>query len=449
MQLQDLVRSLRRNLLLAIPLLLLGSLAGMLQFRQTPVSYASGVEFYIATPTNTGSPSQASQFATDRLSTYVDLMSSDEVARRVIQKTGVNEAVDVVRAKISAKARANTVIIGATVVDSTQEDSLKLAKGLASGFAEAVDALDNAGTVKPVEVRVVSGPEPLGRASSGLLKYLAIGIAGALVLWVFQTLIRHALDPRVDTTADIEALTGSTIVGHVRRGPTLPVSHRGDRSGDHILEPFRQLRTVLEAQDAGADTDVVLVVSATDNEGAAQVALGLAAAEAELGRPTVVVEANLRTDRLSERDSGTSGPGLAQILAGDVEPDQATHQLSEGLWILPGGGTMSQPGEMLARQGMSEVVAHCRRSYGRVFLLGPALDPVADSGIISRYADYAVLVVGEGKPSPTAVESTVAQLAATGCPIKGIVVTSRRGWFSPSRTPRRPGSKSDSQLTKD
>ena len=102
-------------------------------------------------------------------------------------------------------------------------------------------------------------------------------------------------------------------------------------------------------------------------------AVNLAAGLARAGRKVLLID--LDTQGQAGRALGVSEPtGLAAVIDGQLQPDQAIVEARDSLWLMPGGRELA---------GIKRTIA--RRDYGGELTLAEALEPLDGS------YDYAIL----------------------------------------------------------
>ena len=196
MELHDYLTVLRKSWAFILIVILLGGAAGGGLYLATPKAYATTVDFYVSTPTKQNDNPQASgQFAESRVNSYILLLSSEQLAQRVVNASGVGLTPLEVASRITASAEINTVVIRATVTDSSAQRSLQIAQGVTQSFGPLVDDLDNVGRTTPVVlIHTVSGPTlKSGPVTPDLKLYLGAGLLAGLVLSVVVALLAAVL----------------------------------------------------------------------------------------------------------------------------------------------------------------------------------------------------------------------------------------------------------------
>lgn len=176
----------------------------------------------------------------------------------------------------------------------------------------------------------------------------------------------------------------------VSPGPMLVVHHE-PRSV--IAEAFRGLRTNILFSTAGAPPKVIVVASAGMNEGKTVIASNLAATLAESGARVILIDADMRHPSCHPHFGVSNDVGLSTFLTGRGF-DEVVHEVgATRLAFVAAGPHPPNPAELIGSTRMAEAVARLREEYDFVVIDSPALLPVTDGVILSRYADGVVLVV--------------------------------------------------------
>ncbi len=114
-----------------------------------PPEYSNSVTFFVTSPadaTSTGSDAAAA------VDSYAAALDGEALAARVIAELGLDLTVDELRGEIEVTTEPDSVLLTATVTDSSAERSLAIARAIA---AHPI-AVDQAGT----ELVVIEAPEP-------------------------------------------------------------------------------------------------------------------------------------------------------------------------------------------------------------------------------------------------------------------------------------------------
>jgi len=164
-----------------------------------------------------------------------------------------------------------------------------------------------------------------------------------------------------------------------------------------ISEAYRSLRTALLLSSA-RELKVVAVTSAAAGEGKTATATNLAIVLAQLGRPVLIVDADLRKPRLHQVFKISNQAGLVSHLTSNVDADDIVHASSiPNLWITPSGPIAPNPSELLSSDRMYDWLRTVRTRFEYVIVDTPPALAVTDATIVGVIADGVVLTLRSGK----------------------------------------------------
>ena len=130
---------------------LAGVASGVLTARMTP-RYASSVTFYVSAQANTTDPSMAYQGALlsqQAAQSYADLLTGPRLANSVIRYLGLPMTPPQLTAEISARSIPQTVLLTATVTDTSPQrlgGSLPPSASASCGWCQCLSARQASGT---------------------------------------------------------------------------------------------------------------------------------------------------------------------------------------------------------------------------------------------------------------------------------------------------------------
>ena len=403
MDLRTYLAAIRKSWLLIVVTTLLGAVAGTAAYLVTPATYATTIDFYVSTPAEKGSnPASAGQFGEARVNSYIVLLSSEEMAKRVVDTTGLDLTPQQVARKIEASTELNTVIVTATVTDGSPQRSLQLAQGLAEGFPELVDELDNQGRdTDIVVIHVVSGPTLQANPISPDPRiYIGLGIAAGLVLGLVIAILREVFDNSVRTVESAQRLIGAPVIGTIpydaetKRSPLIV----GDESNSLRSEAYRQLRTNLQFINAARSANTIMITSSVPLEGKSTTAVNLALTFVEFGERVLLIDADLRRPQLSLLLNMKSDVGLTNVLADQIELDDAIQPWQDArLSLLASGSVPPNPSELLGSARMGELIEKVQERFDKIVIDTPPVLPVTDAAVAAAYAEAVVVVVRHGQ----------------------------------------------------
>lgn len=172
-----------------------------------------------------------------------------------------------------------------------------------------------------------------------------------------------------------------------------------ENSRNSINEAFRVLRTNIEFMlGSSPHSQVLMLTSANPGSGKTFVSYNLAKSFAIKGKKVIVVDLDLRKASLSKyADKNTQG--VSDYLANRVNDiTSIIHQVPDtpNLSIITVGTIPPNPTELLFSDRLNALIQDLKVHYDYVFIDCPPVEVVADSTIISKYADYTLFVIRAG-----------------------------------------------------
>lgn len=217
-------------------------------------------------------------------------------------------------------------------------------------------------------------------------------------------------------------LTDPKVAGRRSLVISRPRNDPGVHLNSVLSEAFRDLRTSLLLAGASHPAHSILVTSAQSGEGKTTIAMNLAASLAQLGRRTLLIDADMRRPSIQKYfPQGKSQ--LSAYLAGRGKWRDAVSQTEvAGLDVLLGGRAPANPAELLSSDAMRAMLQEAEADYQFVVMDSPPLLNVADSRILASLADSTVLVVKCGDTPRQVVQYAESQARAAGANLVGVVL---------------------------
>lgn len=188
-------------------------------------------------------------------------------------------------------------------------------------------------------------------------------------------------------------------------------------------EAYRTLRTNVQFAFPGVKSPCVLVTSPGPGEGKSLTTANLAIVLGDVGRRTLVVDADLRRPTQHRIFDVERACGLSEVLAGAASwRDAVLRTASENVHVLPAGHLPPNPAELLSRGGLAGLLEDLRSSYDIILIDSPPVIPFTDAAVIGASASGAFLVVRAGLTTPEALSRARAMLEAVGAHAVGAVL---------------------------
>ena len=187
-------------------------------------------------------------------------------------------------------------------------------------------------------------------------------------------------------------------------------------------EAIKTLRTNI--QFCGNSIHVVMFTSAMPDEGKSDVSFALAESLSQIGKKTLMVDADIRKSVLVSRyQLEHEVNGLSQYLSGQKTLEEAIYQTNiENLDVMFAGPYSPNPAELLEEELCGEMFRELREKYDYIIVDTPPMANLIDGAIVARDCDGAVMVIESGAISYHLEQKVKNQLEKTGCRILGVVL---------------------------
>jgi protein-tyrosine kinase len=195
-----------------------------------------------------------------------------------------------------------------------------------------------------------------------------------------------------------------------------------DPSNPHS-ERLRALRTeLLLLNESGREACCIAVLSPCPHEGRSQLAAELAIAFSQLGRRTLLIDADLRRPSQHALFGAEVQWGLAQSLAFGGPPHLIGIEGLPFLTVLPAGPRALNPAELISGGRLESHIKHWRRDQAFIVIDTPAVSQYSDALTIAAMVGQ-VLIVSRAQTTPyKEVKGLLQRLGPTQARVLGAVV---------------------------
>ena len=205
-------------------------------------------------------------------------------------------------------------------------------------------------------------------------------------------------------------------------GPSRAARERANRVAEFI-QSVDHLRVAVCGESAAETGRVVMITSACGGEGKTTLAAQLAARCAAAGMSTLLIDADLRRGSLGRLLEVPEGPGLIEVLGGEVAAEDALVVVpAGGFHILTAGQMGVDPGRLLQGQYIAPLLARLRQTFDVILIDTPPVLPVPDALAIGRHVDGAVIAARHDASRFPLVEQAHRRLTNAGIKLVGLVV---------------------------
>jgi len=162
-----------------------------------------------------------------------------------------------------------------------------------------------------------------------------------------------------------------------------------------FAEEYRDLRTSLLQKGKKQKLQTIAIASVAPGEGKSVTALNLAWLLAQTeGVNALVIDGDMRRPSLSRYLGIDEGPGLSELVDGDVRLSDVLVRLEpSGLHLLPGGRPRSDVAEQISGPNFANILGQLQASFDFVIIDAPPLGVFVDAKVLINQADGALLVL--------------------------------------------------------
>lgn len=202
-----------------------------------------------------------------------------------------------------------------------------------------------------------------------------------------------------------------------------------DKSLDIALSPFgieaeaiRQIRAELSIRLSQQEKISLAIVSAVEGEGKSYLAASLALAFSQMGKRTLLIDANMRSPTQHLLFGLENKTGLSTILAGRTAVSAGS--LAKGfphLRVLNAGPQPPNPLEILLQPALTKLMQELANDFDVFIVDTPAVQVSSDAQTIAQQAGMCLLVARQHHSDLAALRNTEAQMKTSGTQIIGTV----------------------------
>jgi tyrosine-protein kinase Etk/Wzc len=190
-----------------------------------------------------------------------------------------------------------------------------------------------------------------------------------------------------------------------------------------VAETFRSLRTTILFTGLDKDVQVLALTSSAPQEGKSTTSSNLAIVMAQMGKKTLLVDADLRRPVLHSVFGLQREPGLTNLLFDRATFDEAVLKTDvPNLYLLPCGVIPPNPSELLGSHRMSQLVLRLREEFDFILLDTPPVVAVTDALLLGHVSDATIIIARAGISRIDALLRAMDSVERSGANLLGVVL---------------------------
>ena len=205
----------------------------------------------------------------------------------------------------------------------------------------------------------------------------------------------------------------------------------------NISEDIRTIRTNLMFTSSQEDAKVLLVTSSIPGEGKSFISSNLAAAFAQTGKSTLLIDSDLRLGIIHKIFDISNSKGLSNLLIekNTIEFAEYIKKCSiDNLYVIPRGTVPPNPSELLNSNNTKRVIEFLRDKFDHIIFDGVPINGLPDSLIMASLVDRVIVVSSANYTKIDELNDTKKALEKIDAKIAGVVFNranqTKRGKYS-------------------
>lgn len=303
---------------------------------------------------------------------------------------------------------------------------------LYDGLLQRLKEVGVAGGVGINNISVVDKAQvPLTAFKPNLSKNVSLGLAIGLIIGLMVAWLLEYFDDSIRFADDVERETGAAVLGVIPKLATaevtspmrLALSPHEDPTSP-FAEAYRSVRTALQFSTPTGAPRRLVITSSSKSEGKSTTALSLAINFAQMGKPVLIIDADLRNPVLHKLLGIDNERGLSNYLSSNMGPLEAVHRTQvPNLFVMTTGPLPPNPVELLSSMKLLALLSQCEEHFAHVIVDGPPVLGIADAIVLCNQVDNSVFVVESGKTRKGHAKAALKRLHQAGVHPLGVILT--------------------------
>ena len=356
------------------------------------------------------------------VATYSVIIKSNNILREVISNLeNLKLSENSLRDSIEVTAKEDTEVIEINVTDINAKNATLIANEISEVFSRKVSEIYKINNVYVLDKAEV----PTAPSNINHIRFILISAAVGIIISCGYVVIRNLFDNSIKKKEDIEnALDMPVLVSLDKSEGEQKVVISDKESKSILAESVRTLRTNLQFMGKSKKTQTILVTSTTSGEGKSWVSSNLAAAYAQTGKRTILVDSDMRKGSINTIFDLPQTPGLSNYLSGvNISENGLAEVLQkteiENLYVITAGDIPPNPSELILSDQMLKLFEDLETFADVIIFDGTPSLIVTDSTIL---VDSTVLVAEYNKTKKNDLKQIKESITKVGGKIAGVVL---------------------------
>ena len=349
--------------------------------------------------------------------------------------------VELLQQKSYLEGMRNKFVNQTAHLPTTQQEVMRLSRDVEVNTVVYTELLNKAQELRIVRASAVGNVRILDSAMSAIApvkpkKRLVFVLATLLggMLGTGIVFIREIMRQGVKKPEEIESRTGLPVYATVAESEQMHVLERNARKqgkgfvladvapADLSVEALRSLRTNLAFALMEAENNRIMITGPASGVGKSFVSTNLAMLLSENNQRVLLIDADMRKGNINRSIGQARENGLAEIIAGKLEPEAAIHSFNADLDVMTCGYYPPNPSELLMTPAFKELLEKVSAEYDAVIVDTPPILAVTDPVIVGKLCATNFMVVRAHRNPIREVQYACSRFELSGIHIKGCVL---------------------------
>ena len=265
---------------------------------------------------------------------------------------------------------------------------------------------------------------PRTPSSPNLIINLVVALRGGTILAAGFVFLREQFDDVLRTPEDVERKLGIPLLGLIPMIQGNAPAEDLEDPKSPVSEAYQSLVTNLRYSTGQGIPRTLTVTSAQAGEGKTTSAGKLALEFAELGRKTLLIDADLRRPTLHRKLENRKQEGFTTVLAGERSVEEVVvpsgHPNLSYMTALP---MPPDPAALLGGTQFDDLIANLLTKYDSVVFDAPPMLGLSDAPTLAAHTDAILVVIDAHSGHRGAVKSALRRLEMVNANVIGAVLT--------------------------
>ncbi|WP_167629005.1 CpsD/CapB family tyrosine-protein kinase [Listeria valentina] len=190
-----------------------------------------------------------------------------------------------------------------------------------------------------------------------------------------------------------------------------------------VSEQFKTIRAGIDFSSIDSTFNTILITSPEAGSGKSTISANLAVVNAQQGKKTLLIDADLRKPTIHKTFSKNLYTGLSAVLTDEINLEESYQPTEvENLFVLTSGAIPPNPNEMLGSKKMASVLEELQQLFDLIIIDTSPITIVSDALVLAPQTDGVILVTRFGSSLKERTKQAVEQIRMTRAPIIGAVL---------------------------